>query len=83
MKDDKKDDKKSDKKDNRKELTDIQRVIVSLFLKNDMITIPELARKAGVSESKISREIKKLRSDLEILKRDGGRKNGHWVIKEH
>lgn len=82
-KDDKKDDKKGDKKDSRKELTDIQRVIVSLFLKNDMITIPELARKAGVSESKISREIKKLRTDLEILKREGGRKNGHWVIKEH
>lgn len=83
MKDDKKDDKKGDKKENKKELTDIQRVIVSLFLKNDMITIPELARKAGVSESKISREIKKLRKDLEILKREGGRKNGHWVIKEH
>lgn len=82
-KDDKKDDKKGDKKDSRKELTDIQSVIVSLFLKNDMITIPELARKAGVSESKISREIKKLRTDLEILKREGGRKNGHWVIKEH
>ena len=43
----------------------------------------KVTRKAGVSESKISGEIKKLRTDLEILKREGGRKNGHWVIKEH
>lgn len=74
------DDKKDDKKDDRKELTDIQRVLVSVISENDKITISEMARMTELSESTISREIKRLRVDHKILDREGGRKNGHWVI---
>lgn len=58
-----------------KELSDIQNIIISFMSKNDKITIPELTRKVGSSESTISRE-KKLRDDLKILKRVDGRKDG-------
>lgn len=67
-------------KDDKKELTDIQRVLISFISENDKITISEMARKTAVSESTISREIKRLRVDHKILNREGGRKNGHWVI---
>ena len=71
---------KDDKKDDKKELTDIQRILVSVISENDKITISEMARKTALSESTISREIKRLRVDHKILNREGGRKNGHWVI---
>ena len=79
-KDDTKDDKKGDKKGDKKEFTDIQRVLISFISENDKITISEMARKTALSESTISREIKRLRVDHKILNREGGRKNGHWVI---
>ena len=76
----KRDDKKDDKKGDKKEFTDIQRVLISFISENDKITISEMARKTALSESTISREIKRLRVDHKILNREGGRKNGHWVI---
>lgn len=78
-----KDDKKGDKKDDKKELSDIQSIIISSISENSKITIPELAKKVDMSESKISRELKILRDDYKILERVGGRKDGHWVIINH
>lgn len=43
-------------------------------------TIADLARKTGLSARKISSELKALRDDFHVLKREGGRKDGHWVI---
>lgn len=53
-----KDDMKGDMKDDMKKLSDIQKVIVSSVLDNNKMTIPELARKIGMSVSKINREIR-------------------------
>lgn len=66
-------------KDDMKELSDIQNIIISFMSKNDKITIPELTRKVGSSESTISREIKTLRDDLNILKRADVRKDGIYT----
>ena len=79
-KDGKKDGKKGDKKGDKKELTDIQQSIVSLIGVNGKITIPVLARKTKTSERTISRELKILREELNVLSREGGRKEGRWVI---
>ena len=46
---------KGDMKDDMKNLSDIQKVIVSSVLDNNKMTIPELARKTGMSVSKINR----------------------------
>ena len=71
---------KGDMKGDMKNLSDIQKVIVSSVLDNNKITIPELARKIGMSVSKINREIRILRDDFHVMKRVGGRKDGYWVI---
>ena len=69
----------NDKINDKIKLTKTQSVILSIIGENDKITIPELARKVKVSESKISRDLKILRDDLQLLVREGSRKNGRWV----
>ena len=76
-------DKKDDKKDDKKELSANQQLIVGLIKADDKITIPEMARKTKLSEPTISRELKHLRDELGILIREGGRKEGRWVIVEN
>lgn len=75
-----KDDTKDGKKGGKKELTDIQQSIISWIGIDDKITIPVLARKTKTSERTISRELKILREELNVLSREGGRKEGRWVI---
>jgi len=67
-------------KNGKKELTDKQQSIVKLIWDNGKITIPELARKTGLSERTVSRELNALRKDLRILSREGSRKDGRWII---
>ena len=57
---------KDDMKGDMKNLSDIQKVIVSSVLDNNKMTIPELARKTGMSVSKINREIRILRDDFHV-----------------
>ena len=57
---------KDDMKSDMKNLSDIQKVIVSSVLDNNKMTIPELARKTGMSVSKINREIRILRDDFHV-----------------
>ena len=64
----------------KKELSDIQLAILSIIENNDKITIPVLARKTGTSERTLSRELKIMREELKVLTREGGRKDGRWVI---
>ena len=71
---------KGDMKGDMKNLSDIQKVIVSSVLDNNKMTIPELARKTGMSVSKINREIRILRDDFHVMKRVRGLKDGYWVI---
>ena len=66
----------------KKELSDIQLTILSLIENNDKITIPVLARKTGTSERTLSRELKIMREELKVLTREGGRKDGRWVITQ-
>lgn len=68
------------KKECKKELSDIQTLILKILSGNNKTTIPDLARKTGLSARKISNELKALREDFNILKREGGRKDGYWII---
>ena len=71
----------NDTKDDTKELSERQKVIMSLIQKNDTITIEEMIQKTSVSSITIKRDISELQ-ELNILKREGGRKQGRWVIVE-
>lgn len=71
--------KKECKKECKNELFDIQALIKKIS-RGNKTTIADLARKTGLSARKISSELKALREDFHVLKREGGRKDGHWVI---
>lgn len=71
---------KNNKKECKKELSDIQALILKILSRENKTTIADLTRKTGLSARKISSELKALREDFHVLKREGGRKEGHWVI---
>lgn len=66
-------------KDCTKEVSDRQLLIVEKMLLSATITVPEIARKIGVSERTIKSDIADLQAKG-ILTREGGRKDGRWVI---
>ena len=45
------------------------------------ITIPEIAKRIGITERSVQRNIQKLQS-LGLLRRIGGRKEGYWQVIE-
>ena len=53
--------------------------IIKVIRDRETITIPELANLIGVTERSVERNIRKLQSDG-LLKRIGGRKQGHWEV---
>lgn len=70
---------KDDPKDGPKELSERQALIIDIIKDNDLITIQQMTQKAKVSEKTIKRELATLQKKG-ILTREGGRKEGKWVI---
>ena len=70
---------KDDLKDDPKELSERQALIIDLVKDNGLITIQQMTQKAKVSEKTIKRELATLQ-EKGILTREGGRKEGKWVI---
>lgn len=66
-------------KDVTKELSDRQRLILSYIVEDRNITVTKMAEKTGVTKRTILREIAVLQEE-ELVSREGGRKNGSWVI---
>lgn len=66
-------------KDDPKELSERQELIIGLIKGNDLITIQQMAQKTKVSEKTIKREFATLQ-EKGIFTREGGRKEGKWVI---
>lgn len=74
-----KDDRKDVLKDVLKELTERQLLIYNLIKADDQITISELTVKTSVSDRSVCRDIDIIRQKG-LLTREGGRKQGCWVI---
>ena len=66
-------------KDCTKELSERQLLILNMVFLSATGTIPEIARKIGVSERTVKSDIADLQSKG-FIKREGGRKEGRWVI---
>jgi ATP-dependent DNA helicase RecG len=62
-------------------LTAAQKEILRLIATSPVITIPMIAEQLGKSSRAIEYQISKLKQ-ARVLEREGGRKEGHWVIKE-
>ena len=54
--------------------------MLDILSEDSKMIISELAGKMGMSARKVSQELKSLREEFQVLKREGGRKNGYWVI---
>ena len=79
----KKDGKKS--KDFPKEITDRQRIILKLISKDCTITSEKISEKISEKKPVTARTIEKDIAQLKqygILTREGGRKDGRWVITQ-
>ena len=61
-------------------MTDLQKFMLDMLSEDSKMIISELAGKMGMSARKVSRELKSLREEFQILKHEGGRKNGYWVV---
>ena len=70
---------KDDRKDDRKELTERQKVIIDLIKENDQITIFEMTEKTESSDKSVRRDLIILQQKGYIT-REGGRKQGRWVV---
>lgn len=70
---------KNDTKDDTKQLSDRQHLIIRLIANKDTITIDEMIQKIKVSSITIKRDLADLQAKG-ILTREGGRKDGRWVI---
>ena len=66
-------------KDGIKELLDNQIAIIRLITQDGTITSAALAQKTGLSQRTLMRELATLQKKG-ILAREGGRKNGRWVV---
>ena len=66
-------------KDDVKELTEIQEVIVNEMLFDPYVTTSELAQKTGIKFRTLQRYVSQLQA-AGIIVREGGRKDGKWVI---
>ena len=66
-------------KDVVKELTDRQQVILGLIKENPSLSASEMSQKTGMVAGTIQRDLASLH-EKGILTREGGRKDGKWVI---
>lgn len=54
-------------------------IMLEMFAKNALVTISEMSQKIGVATRTITRDLIALHDKGYII-REGGRKEGHWVI---
>ena len=66
-------------KDGVKELSDIQKIILFEIQSDPTITTSELAQKLNIKFRTFQRYISQLQ-EMGFLIREGGRKEGYWVI---
>ena len=67
-------------KDVTKELSERQKLILKMIEDDAYVTVVDMSQKTGVVTRTIKRDLEYLRSQG-IIAREGGRKEGHWVIQ--
>ena len=66
-------------KENRKQITERQEDILFMIAEDGTMTSQKISQKTGVTQRTILNDLNKLQS-MGIIAREGGRKNGHWVV---
>ncbi len=70
---------KTSQKASQKSLNASQKAILDMALENPNITTSELASRLGIDRRNVQENMKKLQQ-LGLLRREGGRKSGRWVV---
>lgn len=70
---------KGEKKGEKKELKKELKEVVNLIRQNPNITYNELMAELNISQTPLYRRMKKLK-DIGVIRRDGGRSSGRWII---
>ncbi len=68
-------------KDVTKELSEKQKIILKMIEDDALVTVNDMSQKTDVAVRTIKRDLEYLKKQG-ILARVGGRKEGHWVIRE-
>ncbi len=68
-----------EQKDEQKELTERQKAIINELSKDVSATLPELSLKTSIKYATLRREMNFLQKEG-FIARDGGRKEGRWII---
>lgn len=63
-------------------LNETQQKVIALMADNPISTASEIADKLGITKRQVEIIIGKLKS-LQIIKREGAKKNGYWVVTEN
>lgn len=71
---------KKRKRVSRSEFTDIERKVFELIVQDVYITYETLGTKLSLSKTTLYKAVRSLKEN-KIIMREGGRKNGYWVIK--
>lgn len=66
-------------KENRKQITERQEDILFMIAEDGTMTSQKISQKTGVTQRTVLNDLNKLQS-MGIIAREGGRKNGHWVV---
>ena len=53
--------------------------IIQLIKNDNRITIPQMAQQLNISHRQVQRLLKSL-TDIDVIARNGGRKQGYWEI---
>jgi predicted HTH transcriptional regulator len=64
---------------NRTQLTERQEKILLLIAEDGTLTSQKISQKTGVTQRTVLKDLSKLQT-MGIIAREGGRKNGLWVI---
>lgn len=64
------------------EFSDIERKVFELIMQDVSITYETLGEKLSLSKTTLHKAVRSLKEN-KIIAREGGRKNGHWVIKSN
>ena len=64
------------------EFSDIERKVFELIMQDVSITYETLGEKLSLSKTTLYKAVRSLKEN-KIIAREGGRKNGHWVIKSN
>ncbi len=66
---------------NNHKLTETQKKILEIIAIDGAITVAEIAKRLGVSESTVNQSLRSLKTK-QLIKREGSNKKGYWVIIE-